>query len=61
MVLQRLCRHSLRGQEPVSPETETQTTVKGSLGPGLGVLWEEDLLRVQTVNLPRETSQSASF
>lgn len=36
-------------------ETETQTIVKGSLELGLSVLQEEDLLRVQTVNLPKKT------
>lgn len=39
-------------------ETETQTTVKGRLELGLSVPREEDLLRVQTVNLPKKTSES---
>jgi len=39
-------------------ETETQSTVKGSLELGLSVLREEDLLRVQIVNLQKKTSVS---
>lgn len=37
-------------------KTETQTTVKRSLELGLTVLQKEDLLSVQTVNLPKKTS-----
>lgn len=39
-------------------KTETQTTVKSSLELGLTVLQKEDLLSMQTVNLPKKTSVS---